>query len=283
MVEVSPDPDRVYALGHSAWELARLNRQAALVDPITRHLFVDAGLVSGMRVLDLGSGSGAVSMLVAQIVGPRGSVTGYDLSPVAVETATLRVRAAGFENVAFRLGNPLDAIADERFDAVVGRYVLMFLHDPAAMLRHLSAHLVPGGIVAFHEPCWDREQWSVNVPHYDRCARWCAQGLAAQGANVRMGFDLYSCFLQAGLSAPTQSLAAGFGGGEQGRDWAIMVVDLLQTMRPDIVRLGIATEAEVDIEQLLAEIGSELSRPDALVFGRSEIGAWARRCCDGMA
>jgi SAM-dependent methyltransferase len=276
MADSSRGPERVYVLGHSAWELARLNRQASLVDPLTRQLFADAGLVSGMRVLDLGSGSGSVSMLAAQIVRPRGSVIGYDLSSVAVETATLRLQAAGFENVCFRLGNPLEELSGERFDAVVGRYVLMFLPDPAAMLRHLSAHLVPGGIVAFHEPSWEREQWSVGVPHYDRCARWCAQGIAAQGANDRMGLHLHSCFLQAGLPPPTQSLVAGFGSGELGRDWAMMVVDLLQTMQPDIVRLGIATEVETDIARLRAAIEVELSHPASLVFGRSEIGAWTR-------
>ena len=40
---------------------------------------------------------------------------------------------------------------EREFDAAVGRFVLMFVDDPAAVLHHLSERLRPGGIVAFQE------------------------------------------------------------------------------------------------------------------------------------
>ena len=58
-----------YVLGHSDRELERLTTQARLVDPITRHFFVQAGITSGMRVLDVGSGPGDVAFLAAELVG----------------------------------------------------------------------------------------------------------------------------------------------------------------------------------------------------------------------
>ena len=49
-----------YELGHSDWELKRLQRQARLVDPFTMQFFRDAGVAPGMRILDFGSGAGDV-------------------------------------------------------------------------------------------------------------------------------------------------------------------------------------------------------------------------------
>src|SRR6266571_4188426 len=39
----------------------------------------------------------------------------------------------------------------DRFDAIVGRYILLYQHDPGATIRHLLRFLKPGGIVVFHE------------------------------------------------------------------------------------------------------------------------------------
>jgi predicted methyltransferase len=67
-------PTGGYVLGHSDREFERLNAQARLVDPITRPFFREAGIVPGMRVLDVGSGAGDVAFLVADLVGETGEV-----------------------------------------------------------------------------------------------------------------------------------------------------------------------------------------------------------------
>src|SRR5262249_23490092 len=67
-----------YVFGHSQVELRRLAYQAALIEPVTRLLLVEAGVTSGMRVLDVGTGRGDVAILVAELVGETGSVVGVD-------------------------------------------------------------------------------------------------------------------------------------------------------------------------------------------------------------
>ena len=69
-----------YPLGHSDEELERLSRQAQVFEPFTRQLFQQAGITAGKRVLDVGSGSGDVTGLAADLVGPSGEVIGEGTS-----------------------------------------------------------------------------------------------------------------------------------------------------------------------------------------------------------
>src|SRR5215831_6291927 len=93
------DSSPAYVLGHSDRELARLGVQARVVDPITRRFFREAGLVPGMRVLDVGSGAGDVALLAADLVGESGTIIGVDRSSTAVKTAQARADAVSHRNV----------------------------------------------------------------------------------------------------------------------------------------------------------------------------------------
>src|SRR2546430_7440398 len=67
---------RDYMFENRAAEQERLVAQATIFDPHSRRLLVAAGLVRGMRVLDLGSGAGNMAMIAADLVGPEGTVIG---------------------------------------------------------------------------------------------------------------------------------------------------------------------------------------------------------------
>ena len=112
-------PNQVYILGHSDQELARLNEQHRIVEPITRRFFREAGLASGMRVLDVGSGAGDVSFLASDLVGDTGTIVGVDRSSTAVAAASATAIKEGRRNVSFREGDPIEMTFDEPFDAVI--------------------------------------------------------------------------------------------------------------------------------------------------------------------
>lgn len=75
-------------------------RQATLIAPITERLFRAAGIGPGLRVLNLGSGLGDVSMAVARLVGPSGEIVGIERDATSIARAKARVAAMGFRNVA---------------------------------------------------------------------------------------------------------------------------------------------------------------------------------------
>jgi hypothetical protein len=54
-------------------------------------------------------------------------------------------------NVTFISGEAHEVLLDSDFDAVAGRWALMYQPDPAAALRHLVGQVRPGGIIAFQE------------------------------------------------------------------------------------------------------------------------------------
>src|SRR5699024_4613096 len=79
--------DHRYVLGESENEHSRLRDQSVVLDPLTRSLLIDAGITEGMRVLDIGTGSGAVAALAADLVCSHGHVLAIDRDPTALDGA----------------------------------------------------------------------------------------------------------------------------------------------------------------------------------------------------
>lgn len=264
-----------YILGHSDEELARLGRQAKLIDPMTRRSFVAAGIGPGMRVLDVGSGAGHVAILVANLVGSSGQVVGVDRSPVALKTARSRTDALGLRNVSFLEGDPSEMTFDQPFDAVVGRYILMFQPDPVAMLRALVRHVRPNGIVVFHEPDWDGVRSHPKVGAYDDACRWIDETIGKSGVDGHMGAKLHATFLAAGLPAPSLRLEALIGGGED--DERIrFITEIVGTLHDSIVEARVATAAEIDLATLPQRIAFQAKASGAVLVCRDEVGAWSQ-------
>ena len=265
-----------YVLGHSDRELERLRTQARLIDPITREFFIDAGIVPGMRILDVGSGSGDVALLAADLVGDNGSVVGVDRAPAAIRAARRRAEARALGNVSFREGDPAEMTFEGLFDAVVGRYVLLFQAEPAHLLRRLARCLQPGGVVVFHEPAWNAVRSFPAAPTYDRCCRWILAAANLGGSSWNMADKLHGVFLAAGLPAPTMRMRTFIGGGTEVGEWLRAVAELADTLLPVMEKFGVATAAEVDVATLAERMTREVAQTHSVIIGRSEIGAWSR-------
>jgi len=117
----------------------------------TRELAAFAGIQPGERVLDVGSGLGGPSRILAAEFGA--DVTGIDLTPAFVEDATtLTVRCGLTDRVRFELGSALDMpFADGAFDVVWTQHAVMNIEDRATLYRECARVLRPGGRLVFHD------------------------------------------------------------------------------------------------------------------------------------
>jgi 2-polyprenyl-3-methyl-5-hydroxy-6-metoxy-1,4-benzoquinol methylase len=276
MATIDEPSGRSYGLGHANDELERLEVQARLIEPLTRRWLVEAGIESGMRVLDVGSGVGDVALLVAELVGAAGEVVGTDRVGTPLAVAAERARARGVSNVCFVEGDPSVMRFDAPFDAVVGRYVLMYQADPTSMVRNVVARVRPGGVVMFHEPYRDGIRSFPPVPTYDRGWQLVDDALRGTGADTTMGIKLHAVFVAAGLPAPTMRMESLIAGGADCADHVSLEMDPVRTLLPQIVRLGLATPAEVDIDTYADRVRDELIATGGVIVGRSDVGAWAR-------
>jgi ubiquinone/menaquinone biosynthesis C-methylase UbiE len=116
---------------------------------LNHRLVADARLRSGMRALDLGSGTGYPALLGAHTVGPSGSVIGLDLAEQMLAAARRKATTLGLANVTFRTGD-VTALPFEPnlFDAVTSRFCLMFLPEIQKAAAEIARVLKPGGWVA---------------------------------------------------------------------------------------------------------------------------------------
>lgn len=237
----------------------------------TERLLTDAGIVAGMRVLDVGCGNGEVSLLLARLVGKSGQVIGIDRDARAIDAARRRALDFMLTNMTFAqadLSAPPAGFAP--VDALVGRRVLMYLSDPVAAIRVLLPGLRPGGLVIFQES--DATMLPgrlVPMPLHERVNRWIWQTVAREGGNIHMRFQLPAVLAQAGLEVEhvrAETITQG-----QHTHYPLAVI--IRAMLPRILEHGVASEAELAIDTLeqrmTAERGTNTIYVSDMAFGVS--------------
>jgi ubiquinone/menaquinone biosynthesis C-methylase UbiE len=148
----------------------------------------------GERVLEAGCGSGVLCRMAAVVTGPRGRVTGVDVSPDMLEAA--RECGDGVQYVrASAEALPFSAAA---FDAVFAARLLLHVPDPAAVVGEMVRVARPGGRVVVMD--WDFESLVVDHPDRDLTRRIIAWRSAHHSGDNWSGRQLYRRMADAGLS-----------------------------------------------------------------------------------
>jgi ubiquinone/menaquinone biosynthesis C-methylase UbiE len=134
-----------YLAGSRSWQ--ETTRQ--WFGPLTERLLAAARLEPGVRVLDVGSGTGEPALIIAGRVGPGGAVVATDPSPDLLALTEEQAARAGLANLTCQ---PADVTAlpfpDAAFDRVTCRLAAMYFLDPVAGLAEMRRVLVPGGRAA---------------------------------------------------------------------------------------------------------------------------------------
>lgn len=263
-----------YLLGNSDPEHQRLIRQAIRLAPATETFFHEAGIVSGQRVLDLGSGVGDVAMLSAQLVGPSGEVVAIERDARSISRARSRAAEAGLHNIKFVESDIAHFSTETRFDAAVGRYILQFLPDPVATLQSLSEKVRPGGIIAFQEGSFAPfVALSAHLPLWSAVVSLLHEVSVRAGVNTEMGPALHKIFQEAGLPAPSMRLVMELGHGPDFTRW---LSDTTNSVRPQIERLNLSVEKLGNPDTLQQRLYEEVASSNTVVPWLPLVGAWCR-------
>jgi ubiquinone/menaquinone biosynthesis C-methylase UbiE len=264
-----------YALGNTDAEHERLMWQSVRMAPLTERLFCEAGVGPGQRVLDIGSGVGDVAMLAARLVGPAGEVVGIEQDAKSIARAKDRVAEAGLSNVSFIETDVSQIAANDPFDAAVGRFILMFLPDPVAVVRSLSRLVRPGGLVVFQEPSWAPAlALAAPLPLWSAAMALIHESFLRSGANPEQGLALYRVFEEAGLPGPAMRSEMPLGKDPDISQW---YYDLFLTLRPRMQEFDLPLKSVEPLDTLLDRLRAEAAASNTIVSSPAFIGAWVRK------
>jgi SAM-dependent methyltransferase len=208
-------------------------------------------------------------------VGPTGSVVGIDRDPGVLALGRKRAKEAGLTNVSFTESAIDDFTATESFDAVVGRFVLMYQADPVATLSHLSRAVKDKGLVVFQEPDLGVgvKAWPP-VDLWDKVKQWSVETFRRGGVHHDIGGKLYHLFRKAGLPGPALVQHISVAGGTDTRPFCENIAGIITSLLPRMEKFGIATAAEVQVETLAERLEQEICAAEAQVTYMPAIAAW---------
>jgi SAM-dependent methyltransferase len=203
--------DDVYALGRTRAEYERLRKQARGWETATGRLLDEIGLTPGARCLDAGCGPGETMRLMAQRVGPAGSVLGIDLDASLGADAVATLHASGHRQCRFQVHDvsspaPLPAAP---FDLVYARLLLFHLPERVAVLARLWDAVAPGGHLVVQDYDLGGVRVLPTLHSVDEAMRVLIGAFTAVGCDVHAGARLPQMFVQAGIGNPDGTDVAG--------------------------------------------------------------------------
>ena len=242
-----------YAQKLSDVELARYRFMAEHAARFEADLWAAAGVVEGAAIADVGCGPGAVSAVLARLVGPRGRVVAVDRDPDAVDNARQVAAQEGVDNVSFGVG-PADAtgIDPASVDVVMIRHVLA--HNggrEAGIVAHAASLVRPGGCVYLADIDATAFRLRPSSADFDDLDARYREWHARQGNDLSVGLRLGELLEAAGLEDVAHHgryMIMPVPPGVRPPSWAA---------RDVLVEAGLATAEDV------ARWGEALDRADA--------------------
>jgi SAM-dependent methyltransferase len=250
-------PD-IYLLGRAEAEVDRLKRQILNLAPDSQAQLDRIGIRHGERVVDLGCGPGGVLHLLAEHVGPTGSVLGIDRGSHFVELARRFIADRGLPQVELREGDAYETgLPRAAFDGAHMRLLLVNVPEPERIVREMVSLVRPGGWVASFEADYLPHCLDPPLPAWSRLIEAYAAYAQAQGIDLSVGRKIHRFFRDAGVvDIEVDAILHVFPAGHE-RRW--FPRGLIDNIRDKLVDGGFITQADLDKE--MAALEKHLSDP----------------------
>lgn len=146
-------------------------------------------LKEGLKVLDVGCGTGAISKGIAERVGPSGHVTGIDNTEAFIISGRETYKAVS--NLELIHADLFSYEPEEKFDLIVSARTLQWLSTPREALIKLKNMLKSGGQISILDYNHENLEWNPTPPEsmqrfYATFLRWRADA----GMNNQIAEDL---------------------------------------------------------------------------------------------
>lgn len=176
--------------GHKIF-IKKLMQQAKETEETRHPLYDRVGLKRCKRILDVGCGSGAITLDIAK--NTNGKVFGIDISKKMIYKAKKVLE--GY-NIELRVGDVHDLpFKDESFDLVVCNLLLMWVKKPQQVVNEM-ARVSKKWVLATLEPDYGGR---ITYPQNDEIDNAFSYSIKEKGGNPYIGRQLRKLFVSAGL------------------------------------------------------------------------------------
>ncbi len=212
----------------------------------------------GMRVLDLGCGSGDVTLELARRVGPQGHVVGLDMDESVLQHARISSAAENLP-VQWRSGHAEQLADTGLYDLIYSRFLLSHLADPAEVLLRMRAALRPAGLIVIEDiDITTHSHWPPShafrryIEIYSATAR-------AHGADSSIGPRLPALLVDAGFADVQVAISMPVFRVGEGKSIARIT---LENIADAAIAGEFSTRAEID--DLLHELARHEADPRSI-------------------
>ncbi len=141
-----PDINRPYLDPDYAQWLERFERPGREVYDRRAAIVLASGVTPGMRVADIGAGTGLFTLLFAHRVGPSGKIYAVDIARNFLDNIARRATSQGFTNITTIVNNQTDTrLAPGSIDLAFISDTYHHFEQPRALLASIRRALRPGG------------------------------------------------------------------------------------------------------------------------------------------
>jgi|SRR5262245_12313411 len=240
--------------------------------PTTAQLLNTVGLGTGMKCLDVGCGGGHVTIFMAHLVGPNGSVVGTDSDGAILALARQDAEAAKLDNVEFRHTDAAECPAEEEYDLVYARFVLTHLSEPEKCLAAMARACKSQGFIVLEDIDFTGNFCYPHCAAYEKYTELYQEVVYRRGGDPNIGRRLPGMLRQAGMQGVQVNVVQPTHMEGEGKKVSSITMERIAS---SVISEGLATVAEV--EQVITGLNEAAADAATVMSFPRVFQTWGRR------